>query len=51
MKGFPRQTQGILAAGLMAILTVLVFSSAQVGGPFVRDRPQRQQQIEHMLVG
>ena len=33
MKGLPRQTQGIMAAGLMAILTVLVFSSAQFGGP------------------
>ena len=33
MKGLPRQTQSIMAAGLLAILTVLVFSKAQFGGP------------------
>ena len=33
MKGLPRQTQGIVAAGLTAILTLQVFSSAQFGGP------------------
>ena len=33
MKSLPRQTQGIMAAGLLAILTLLVFSLAQFGGP------------------
>jgi len=33
MKGLPRQTQSIMAAGLLAILTVSVFSEAQLGGP------------------
>ncbi|MCH8977878.1 MAG: hypothetical protein IH945_01370 [Armatimonadetes bacterium] len=33
MKGLPRQTQSIMAAGLLAILTLFVFSLAQFGGP------------------
>lgn len=33
MKGLPRQTQSIMAAGLMAILTISVFAQARFSGP------------------
>lgn len=33
MKALPRQTQGIIAAGLLSILTVSVFARAQYSGP------------------
>ena len=33
MKGIPRQTQSIVAAGLMAILTFAVFAQARFSGP------------------
>ena len=33
MKSLPRQTQGIIAAGLLSILTVSVFARAQYSGP------------------
>ena len=32
-KGIPRQTQSIVAAGLMAILTIAVFAQARFSGP------------------
>ena len=33
MKGLPRQTQSIIAAGLLAILTISVFAQARFSGP------------------
>lgn len=33
MKGLPRQTQSIMAAGLMAVLTIAVFAQARFSGP------------------